>query len=182
MLPGGAFHHRRHEDPTPTLGFGAGTDLPVSERRPGVFVDADACPVKDEVYRVALRYGLNVTLVSNSWIRTPREDWLELVIVDPELDAADAWIIEQVVKDDIVITADIPLASECLKKGARVLGPRGRPFTEDSIGSALATRELLSQLRDMGEMSGGPPPFEKKNRSQFLQALDQMIQAVRRGR
>jgi uncharacterized protein YaiI (UPF0178 family) len=154
----------------------------VSERRSGVFVDADACPVKDEVYRVALRYGLNVTLVSNSWLRTPREDWLELVIVDPELDAADAWIIEQVVKDDIVITADIPLASECLKKGARVLGPRGRPFTEDSIGSALATRELLSQLRDMGEMSGGPPPFEKKDRSQFLQALDQMIQAVRRGR
>jgi hypothetical protein len=120
--------------------------------------------------------------VSNSWLRTPREDWLELVIVDGELDAADAWIIEQVVKDDIVITADIPLASECLKKGARVLGPRGRPFTEDSIGSALATRELLSQLRDMGEMSGGPPPFEKKDRSQFLQALDQMIQAVRRGR
>lgn len=154
----------------------------MSERRSGVFVDADACPVKDEVYRVALRYGLNVTLVSNSWLRTPREDWLELVIVDPELDAADAWIIEQVVKDDIVITADIPLASECLKKGARVLGPRGRPFTEDSIGSALATRELLSQLRDMGEMSGGPPPFEKKDRSQFLQALDQMIQAVRRGR
>jgi len=154
----------------------------VREGRHGVFVDADACPVKDEVYRVAQRYGLHVTLVSNSWLRTPREDWLELVIVDGELDAADAWIIEQVVKDDIVITADIPMASECLKKGAHVLGPRGRPFTEDSIGGDLATRELLSQLRDMGEMSGGPPPFEKRDHSQFLQALDQMIQGVRRGR
>jgi len=154
----------------------------VSDRRPGIFVDADACPVKDEIYRVAQRYEITVKLVSNSWLRVPREDWLELVIVDGELDAADAWIVEHVSKDDIVVTADIPLASESLKKGARVLGPRGRPFTEDSIGAALATRELMSQLRDMGEVTGGPPPFEKRDRSQFLQALDQMIQSVRRGR
>jgi len=147
---------------------------------PRIFVDADACPVKEEVYRVAQRYGIDVKLVSNSWLRTPREDWLELVIVDGELDAADAWIVEHVSEDDIVVTADIPLAADCLKKGARVLGPRGRPFTEDSIGGALATRELLSQLRDMGEVTGGPPPFQKRDRSQFLQALDQMIQAARR--
>ncbi len=152
----------------------------MTDSLPRIFVDADACPVKDEVYRVAQRYGIGVKLVSNSWLRTPREDWLELVIVDGELDAADAWIVEHVSEDDIVITADIPLAADCLSKGAGVLGPRGRPYTEDSIGGALATRELMSQLRDMGEVTGGPPPFEKRDRSQFLQALDQMIQAVRR--
>ena len=154
----------------------------MTECLPGIFVDADACPVKDEVYRVAQRYGIAVKLVSNSWLRTPREDWLELVIVDGELDAADAWIVEHVSMNDIVVTADIPLAAECLKKGARVLGPLGRPLTEESIGGALATRELMSQLRDMGEVTGGPPPFEKRDRSQFLQALDQMIQAVRRAK
>lgn len=145
-------------------------------------MDADACPVKDEVYRVAQRYGIKVVLVSNAWLRAPREEWLELVIVDGELDAADSWIIEHVAKNDIVVSADIPLASECLKKGALVLGPQGCPFTEDSIGAALATRELMSHLRDMGEMTGGPPPFQKRDRSQFLQTLDRMIQAVRRGK
>ena len=154
----------------------------MSEHLPGIFVDADACPVKEEVYRVAQRYGIKVTLVSNAWLRAPKEEWLELVIVDGELDAADSWIIEHVAKNDIVVSADIPLASECLKKGVRVLGPRGRPFTEDSIGAALATRELTSHLRDMGEMTGGPPPFQKRDRSQFLQALDRMIQAIRRGK
>ena len=147
-----------------------------------IFVDADACPVKDEVYRVAKRYGLNVVLVSNSWLRAPNEEWLELVVVGGELDAADAWIVEHVTPGDIVISADIPLAALCLEKGAGVLGPRGRPFTEDSIGNALATRELMSQLREMGEMGGGPPPFEKRDRSQFLQALDQMIHEMRKGR
>ena len=154
----------------------------MSEHLPGIFVDADACPVKEEVYRVAQRYGIKVTLVSNAWLRAPKDEWLELVIVDGELDAADSWIIEHVAKNDIVVSADIPLASECLKKGVRVLGPRGRPFTEDSIGAALATRELMSHLRDMGEMTGGPPPFQKRDRSQFLQALDRMIQAIRRGK
>ena len=154
----------------------------MNEYLPGIFVDADACPVKEEVYRVAQRYGIKVTLVSNAWLRAPKEEWLELVIVDGELDAADSWIIEHVAKNDIVVSADIPLASECLKKGVRVLGPRGRPFTEDSIGAALATRELMSHLRDMGEMTGGPPPFQKRDRSQFLQALDRMIQAIRRGK
>ncbi len=147
-----------------------------------IFVDADACPVKDEIYRVARRYGLRVVLVSNAWLRAPNEQWLEVVVVGDELDAADAWIVEHVTDDDIVVSADIPLAALCLEKGAGVLGPRGRPFTEDSIGAALATRELMSQLREMGEMSGGPPPFEKRDRSQFLQALDQMVHAIRKGR
>ena len=145
-----------------------------------IFVDADACPVKDEVYRVAQRYGLKVVLVSNTWLRAPNEEWLELVVVGAELDDADAWIVEHVTEEDIVVSADIPLAALCLEKGAGVLGPRGRPFTEDSIGGALATRELMSQLREMGEVSGGPPPFEKRDRSQFLQALDQMIHTRRR--
>jgi uncharacterized protein YaiI (UPF0178 family) len=147
-----------------------------------IFVDADACPVKDEVYRVAQRYGLKVVLVSNTWLRAPNEEWLELVVVGAELDAADAWIVEHVTEQDIVVTADIPLAALCLEKDAGVLGHRGRPFTEDSIGGALATRELMSQLREMGEVSGGPPPFEKRDRSQFLQTLDQMIQALLRRR
>ncbi len=145
-----------------------------------IFVDADACPVKDEVYRVAKRYGLRVVLVSNTWLRAPNEEWLEVVVVGGELDAADAWIVEHVTRGDIVVSADIPLAALCLEKGTGVLGPRGRPFTEDSIGGALATRELMSQLREMGEVSGGPPPFEKRDRSQFLQALDRMIHAVRK--
>jgi uncharacterized protein YaiI (UPF0178 family) len=147
-----------------------------------IFVDADACPVKDEVYRVAQRYGLKVVLVSNAWFRAPNEEWLELVVVGAELDAADAWIVEHVTEEDIVVTADIPLAALCLEKDAGVLGHRGHPFTEDSIGGALATRELMSQLREMGEVTGGPPPFEKRDRSQFLQALDQMIQALLRRR
>jgi hypothetical protein len=147
-----------------------------------IYVDADACPVKDEVYRVAQRYELRVVLVSNAWLRAPKEEWLELVIVGAELDAADAWIVEHVTQADIVVTADIPLAALCLEKGAGVLGPRGRPFTEDSIGDALATRDLMSQLREMGEASGGPPPFEKRDRSTFLQALDRMVHAIRKQR
>jgi uncharacterized protein YaiI (UPF0178 family) len=147
-----------------------------------IYVDADACPVKDEVYRVAQRYELRVVLVTNAWLRAPKEEWLELVIVGAELDAADAWIVEHVTEADIVVTADIPLAALCLEKGAGVLGPRGRPFTEDSIGDALATRELMSQLREMGEVSGGPPPFEKRDRSTFLQTLDRMVHAIRKQR
>ena len=145
-----------------------------------IYIDADACPVKDEVYRVAVRYALKVVLVSNAWLRAPNEEWIEVVVVGAELDAADAWIVEHVTEDDVVVTADIPLAALCLEKGASVLGPRGRAFTEDSIGGALATRELMSQLREMGEVTGGPSPFEKRDRSQFLQTLDQMIHAIRK--
>lgn len=155
------------------------TDIPLGPPMTDIYVDADACPVKDEVYRVAQRYGLRVLLVTNAWLRAPNEKWLEVVVVGEELDAADAWIVEHVTENDIVVSADIPLAALCLAKGAGVLGPRGRPFTEDSIGDALATRELMSQLREMGEVSGGPPPFEKRDRSQFLQTLDRMVHAIR---
>lgn len=145
-----------------------------------VFIDADACPVKQEVYRVAERYGLNVILVANSWMRAPDEPWIRLEVVPGHLDAADDWIAEHVATDDLVVTADIPLAARCLEKGALVLGTTGRPFSEDNIGDALATRELLSELRDAGTPTGGPPPFSKRDRSRFLQRLDEMIQSVRR--
>ncbi len=144
-----------------------------------IFVDGDGCPVKQEVYRVAKRYGLKVTLVSNSRMRMPQEDWLEAVIVEGQFNAADDWIVEHVNEDDIVVTADIPLASRCLEKGAHALAPTGRAFTRESIGDALAGRELLSHLRDLGEITGGPAPFDKRDRSRFLQRLDETIQAIR---
>jgi len=145
-----------------------------------IFVDADACPVKEEVYRVARRYDLAVAVVTNARMRVPDDARFEQVVVEGGFDAADDWIAERVQPRDIVITADIPLAARCLPQGARVLEPRGREFTEDSIGDALATRELLSQLREQGAVTGGPPPLEKKDRSRFLQRLDEVIQAIRR--
>jgi uncharacterized protein len=144
-----------------------------------IYVDADASPVKNEVIRVAKRYGLKVNLVSNSRMRAPQEDWLEVVIVEGQFNAADDWIVEHAGEDDIVITGDIPLASRCLEKNALVLGPAGRVFTEESIGEALASRELLSHLRDLGTITGGPAPFEKRDRSRFLQRLDETVQAIR---
>ncbi len=140
-----------------------------------VFVDADACPVKQEIYKVARRYSLKVILVSNSWMRTPEASWIELVVVDKGADVADDWIVEHVQKKDLVISGDIPLASRCIKKGAQVLGHTGRPFTEDNIANALAVRNLLADLRDEGIMTKGPKPFSKKDRSQFLQSMDEMI-------
>ncbi len=145
-----------------------------------IYVDADACPVKEEVYRVASRHKLKVTLVANSRMRVPDNNSVELVLVDDQLDSADNWIVEHIKENDIVITADIPLASHCLKKGARVLGPRGIAFTEDSIGSSLASRELLSHLRELGTITGGPAPFKKQDRSRFLHCLDEIIQALYR--
>jgi uncharacterized protein YaiI (UPF0178 family) len=147
---------------------------------PDIFVDADGCPVKQEIYRVATRYGLKVTLVSNARMRTPQEDWLKLVVVDGQFDAADDWIVEHVRPQDIVISGDIPLASRCLEKGALVLGPTGRVFTGENIGDALASRELLSHLRELGTMTGGPAPFEKRDRSRFLQRFDEMVRAALR--
>ena len=147
-----------------------------------IYVDADGCPVKNEVYRVAKRYGLKVYLVSNSRMRIPQEELFELVIVDEQFNAADDWIVEQVKDDDIVVSADIPLAARCLEKGARVIDPKGRVFTKESIGDALANRELMAYLRDMGNMTGGPAPFEKRDRSRFLQRLDDIIQAAVRAR
>ena len=145
-----------------------------------IFVDADACPVKPEVYRVASRYRLDVTIVANSWMRVPNERWIALEVVQDGLDAADDWIVEHVQSHDIVVTADIPLAGRCLRESAFVIGPTGKPFTEDNIGQALATRELMSDLRDAGEVTGGPPPLKKRDRSRFLQQLDEMIQSIRR--
>jgi hypothetical protein len=145
-----------------------------------IFIDADACPVKQETYHVAERYGLQVTLVANSWMRVPEKNWIHLIVVNDNLDAADDWIVEHVCEDDIVISGDIPLASRCLKKGAGVLGTTGKEFTDSEIGDALATRDLLKELREAGGMTGGPAQFGKRDRSRFLQSLDQMIQRVRR--
>ncbi|OQY03671.1 MAG: hypothetical protein B6I22_11145 [Desulfobacteraceae bacterium 4572_123] len=145
-----------------------------------IFVDADACPVKQEVYRVANRYRLDVTLVANAWMRIPNKPGLTLEVVADRFDAADNWIVERVQPHDIVITADIPLASRCLKKGAQVMGPTGKPFTDDNIGGAVAIRDLLSDLRSAGEITGGPAPLKKRDRSRFLQQLDNVIQSIRR--
>ena len=145
-----------------------------------IFVDADACPVKPEVYRVASRYHLEVTLVANSRMRFPDEPGIALVVVKGGVDAADDWIAEHVGLHDIVITADIPLASRCLKGGAWALGPTGKLFTERNIGQAVATRDLLTELRGAGEVTGGPPPLAERDRSRFLQELDGVIQSIRR--
>ena len=147
-----------------------------------IYIDADGCPVKNEVLRVAKRYGLKVYVVSNSRMRIPQEELLEQVVVSDQYDAADDWIVEQVKDNDIVVSTDIPLAARSLEKGARVLDPKGRIFTKESIGDALANRELMAYLRDMGNISGGPAPFEKRDRSRFLQHLDNLIQAARRGK
>jgi uncharacterized protein YaiI (UPF0178 family) len=147
-----------------------------------IYIDADACPVKEEVYRVAGRYVVGVFVVSNSAIWVPSKAGIERVVVKGGLDVADDWIAERIEPGDIAITADIPLADRCLRKGASALGPRGYAFTEDSIGEALATRELLDTLRQSGFIGGGPPPFVDKDRSRFLSKLDDMIQAGRRRR
>jgi uncharacterized protein YaiI (UPF0178 family) len=145
-----------------------------------IYIDADACPVKEEVYRVARRYGLEVTLVANSWMRIPKEQRIRLEVVADGFDAADDWIVAHVQPDDIVVTADVVLASRCLKAGALALGPNGKPFTEDNVGQAVAMRDLMADLRAAGDITGGPPPFTRRDRSRFLQKLDEVIQAVRR--
>ena len=145
-----------------------------------IYLDADACPVKEEVYRVARRYQITVHVVANCPLRVPAEDLIALTVVKGGFDAADDWIAERVGRGDIAITADIPLADRCLQRGARVLGHKGDEFTEDSMGNALATRSLLDMLRQSGEFRGGPAPFTKSDRSRFLAKLDEVIHAVRR--
>ena len=147
-----------------------------------IFIDADACPVKNEIYKVAIRYNLDVTLVSNSWMRVPKMQRIVLKVVHDDLDAADDWIVQEVKLDDIVVTADILLASRCLKKGAWVIGTNGKPFTDNNIGEAVATRDLLNDLRGAGETTGGPPPLKNSDRSYFLQQLDQIIHKIYRKR
>ena len=146
-----------------------------------IYVDADACPVKEEIYRVARRYGVKVYIVANAPIRVPKEELIELVVVPGGFDVADDWIVERVAAGDIAVTTDIPLAGRCLPRGCRVLSPKGSEFTEDAIGGALATRALLEMLRQGGEFGGGPAPFAKSDRSRFLSKRDETIHAIRRG-
>ena len=149
---------------------------------PDILVDADSCPVKQEVYRVAERHGLKVILVANSPINIPPEDGISMVLVNNQLDAADDWIVDHAARNDIVITGDIPLAARCLKIGAHVLEPKGNVFTEITIGNALATRNLMTHLRDIGIDTSGPASFKKRDRSLFLHSLDEVIRAIRDGR
>ena len=148
---------------------------------PVIFVDADACPVKEDIYRVALRHGIHVVVVSGRPLRIPARHGIEHVRVKSSLDAADDWIAGRVGAEDIVVTADVPLAARCLSRRARVIAPDGRLFTDDSIGGALANRELMDQLRQMGAATGGPAPFSRADRARFLARLGEAIQALVRG-
>jgi uncharacterized protein YaiI (UPF0178 family) len=145
-----------------------------------IFVDADACPVKPEIYRVAERYELKVYVVANAFMLVPRSDLVERVIVAEGPDAADDWITERAGETDIVITADISLADRCVRNAATVIGPTGKPFTEDSIGMALATRDLMSDLRSAGATTRGPPPLARQDISRFLSALDLAVTRLKR--
>jgi uncharacterized protein YaiI (UPF0178 family) len=145
-----------------------------------LYVDGDACPVKDEVLRVAARHGLQVYLVSHRWSRRADAPGVRQVVVPEGLDAADDWIAERIGAGDIAVTADIPLAARCLARGASVLGPTGRPFTEHGIGMALAMRDLNAHLRETGEIRGLVPGFTRQDRSRFLGELERLIQALKR--
>jgi uncharacterized protein len=159
-----------------------------SDRLPDViclYIDADACPVKQEIYRVAERHTLKgvtlkVFVVTNSPIAVPRDEFVERVVVGAGMDEADNWIAERARAGDIVVTADVPLASRCVKAGAEVIAPNGRKFTKDSIGTTLATRNLMDSLRSAGAITGGPKPFAPRDRSSFLAALDQAIVRLKR--
>ncbi|MET0361706.1 MAG: YaiI/YqxD family protein [Sphingobium sp.] len=145
-----------------------------------IWVDADACPVKEEVYKVAFRHGVPVTIVSNSPIRIPAHELLDRVVVSDGFDAADDWIAERADARSVCVTADILLADRCLKAGATVLAPNGKPFTTSSIGSAVAVRAIMADLRAGGDVVGGPPPFAKADRSRFLSALDEAVGRLKR--
>lgn len=153
---------------------------------PAIHIDADACPEKEETYRVALRYGCKVYLVANGPLRVPQEGEVELVVVSDGFDAADDWIAERIGPGDVCVTADIPLAKRCLDKGAAVVGPSGREFTNANIGPALAARAMMQDLREIARAEGGPAniggpaPFSKQDRSRFLQTLDQVLTRLRR--
>ncbi len=149
-------------------------------RLPEIFVDADACPVKDEVLRVAARHSLTVHMVGNSGMRRATGPNVNHVVVPQELDAADDWIAGRIRDGDIAVTADIPLAARCLEKGAAALGPAGKPFTPDNIGMALSMRALKSELRETGAIRDGGPAFTRQDRSRFLQALEQAVQIAKR--
>ncbi len=145
-----------------------------------IYVDGDACPVKDETERVAARHGLKIYLVSDGGLRPSRNPRVELVIVAQGADAADDWIAEHIQESDICVTSDIPLAARCLERGALAIKPNGEPFTENGIGMALANRDLMQGLRESGEITGGPKPFSKSDRSQFLNRLETTVRAAMR--
>jgi uncharacterized protein len=145
-----------------------------------LYIDADACPVKDEAVRVAERHGIEIHFVSNAFMRLPEGPLIKRVVVTDGPDAADNWIAERITKGDIAVTSDIPLAARCLESGARVVGNTGKPFTEANIGQALAMRDLSAHLRETGESKGYNASFTRKDRSQFLQALEHAVQAARR--
>lgn len=147
-----------------------------------ILVDADACPVKEEIYKVAFRHAVPVTIVSNSPIRVPAHELIARVVVSDGFDAADDWIAERAAAGTVCITADILLADRCLKAGATVIAPNGKPFTTSSIGGAIATRAIMADLRAGGDALGGPPPFSKADRSRFLSSLDEALVRLRRGR
>lgn len=145
-----------------------------------IYIDADACPVKDEIYRVAARFKLPVSVVAGNYLRVPQDPLIECIAAGSGMDAADDWIAERAGPSDVVVTADIPLASRCIKRGAAVIAPNGKPFTEQSIGMTLAMRNLMTDLRSSGEITGGPKSFAPRDRSAFLSALDQTIRRIQR--
>ena len=159
--------------------FGVPRAMP-SDAAITLYIDADACPVKQEVYRVAERHGLKVFVVSNSPIAVPRDPLVERVVVAAGMDAADDWIAERAANGAIVVTQDIPLAARVVKTGGIAIAPNGKPFSESSIGMALATRNLMDSLRSAGEITGGPKPFAPKDRSAFLQSLEREIVRLKR--
>lgn len=152
----------------------------LDDRSPHILVDADACPVKEEIYKVAFRRGVPVTLVSNSYFRIPEHDLVSRVVVSDGFDAADDHIADKANAQSVIITADILLADRCIKAGATVIAPNGKPFTADSIGGAIATRAIMADLRGGGDQIGGPPPFRKEDRSRFLSALDEALAILAR--
>jgi len=145
-----------------------------------IYIDADGCPVKNEVYKVAARFQLKVFVVANQRLKTPLDPLIDSIVVTGDFDAADNWIADHAGSSDLVVTADIPLADRCLKKGATVLDPKGEEFTEDNIGSLMAGRELMGQLRDLGIVRGGPASRTKNDSSQFLSTMDRLIQKLKR--
>lgn len=145
-----------------------------------LYVDADACPVKDEALRVGERHKVPVKFVSNSWMRLPESDFVERVVVPEGPDVADDWIAERATKGDVVVTADVPLAARCVKAGALVIGPTGKPFREDGIGMRLAMRDLNTHLREIGEIRESGPGFTREDRSRFLNQLETTMRAARR--
>lgn len=144
-----------------------------------IYVDADACPVKSEIERIATRHNLITYMVCNGGIRPSRNTLIKLVVVEKVSDAADNWIVDRIGRADICITNDIPLAQLCLKKGSLVITPSGKTFTEDNIGMALATREIMSSIRELGEVTSGPPPFSKEDRSKFLDRMENVVRSAK---